>query len=118
MSPDDVRALASRSRESLREHSKQKLSELRRSATERRSKSPAVDTSQLLTELDDMQLDEDADMPFPPDLSKGTSSTRDVMMTCPSRDVCIFAEEREMQDVGTSPIIFSKDGTRMSYKTE
>ena len=48
---------------------------MRRSATDRRSKSPAIDAAALAaasqSRLDDMTLDEDGDMPFPPDLTKG-----------------------------------------------
>ena len=71
------------SRASLREHNKSLLDNLRRSASERRSKSPAVDTGALAkSELDSMELDEDGDMPFPPDLSKGVVMLVNVVIWC------------------------------------
>ena len=70
-----MRESSARSRESIREQHKSALVSMRRSATDRRSKSPAIDAAALAaasqSRLDDMTLDEDGDMPFPPDLTKG-----------------------------------------------
>ena len=68
-----VRESSARSRTSVREQHKSALASMRRSATDRRSKSPAIDAAALAahSQLDDMTLDEDGDMPFPPDITKG-----------------------------------------------
>ena len=73
-SPEEVIRSATQSRASLREIHRRSLSALKASQDDRRSHSPAlVSVRSRKSVLSEAELDEDGDMPFPPDETKGES---------------------------------------------
>ena len=65
---DALRQSASQSRAELRTAHKEKLSARRRTVEDRRAKSPALSLRSQKSVLSELELDEDADLPFPDDV--------------------------------------------------
>ncbi|XP_064645331.1 centromere-associated protein E-like isoform X3 [Lineus longissimus] len=76
------------SRETIRSKYRESLEETRSAIAERRSKSPALSVKSMKSSLDDMEIDENGDMPFP--------------------------EDKTFADIGTSPMTQKGDATPSS----
>ena len=71
--PEELLRSATHSRASLRSQHRQALDSLKASADIRRSRSPSIlSIKDQKSVLVDAELDEDGDMPFPPDETKGS----------------------------------------------
>ena len=72
ISPEEISRNSAMSRASLRNQHKEVLHSLKASAEDRRSKSPGIlSVRSQKSVLSDLELDENGDMPFPSDESKG-----------------------------------------------
>lgn len=81
-SPEEVMRSATQSRASLREQHRSALSSLKAGQEERRAQSPSVASIKARKSvLSEAELDENGDMPFPLDESKGKAITTILLLS-------------------------------------